>query len=704
MDSEQQRQKRLANLKRMLNPRHVAFVGGQWLVSPIQHCMASGFKGAIWPVNPKYPEIAGLKTYPSVDALPEAPDATFVAVPRELAIEVIGALARRGAAGAVCYAAGFAELGEEGRALQQQLAAAAGELAMIGPVSYGLLNYVDGVTMFASGPGGGRVERGAAFVSQSGNIALTLTINQRSVPFSFVISAGNQAVLKISDYIEGLADDPRVSAIALYIEGLDDIAGFSRAAHKALKNGKPIVALKVGKSELGAQLAMSHTSSLAGNDALYDALFRRLGVIRVHSVTALLETVKLVSVAPPLNGDRLAIFTCSGGDSLMAADHAADIGLSLPQFSAEQFAALRAQLPYFASVSNPLDYNLSLWGDRPALTKCFGIALAGEFDAGMLLLDFPPTDERGQIDCDISVNALIDAARAHGKQPIVCTTLPETFPEATRQRIIALGCPPMQGLEFGLDAFTAGTWQARRKAAIIAGREQIELPAVVPLPGAAGLIEEAEAKRLLQAFGLTVPPSRVVDAATAPEAAAALGFPVVAKVARPVLAHKTEAGAVALNLGGKDAVAAAIAAMSASVARHQPGLKAEQFLIEKQVTGAVAELIIGVKRDEMFGLSLVIGAGGILVEMVRDAANLLLPTDRAAIEGAIRGLRISKLLAGYRGKPAGDIEAVVYAVAAVAAFAEKNRERLVELDVNPLLVLPKGQGAVAVDALIVLAG
>jgi acyl-CoA synthetase (NDP forming) len=321
----------------------------------------------------------------------------------------------------------------------------------------------------------------------------------------------------------------------------------------------------------------------------------------------------------------------------------------------------------------------------------------------MLLIDFPPSDERGRIDCEKSVNALIDAAGMHGKQPIVCTTLSETFPETTRRHAIARGCPPLQGLESGLDAYVAGAWQARRRTEVAARREQIELPAVRPLSGEARLLEEAVAKQRLRAFGLTVPAGRVTDAAGAAAAAAEIGFPVVAKVARPVLAHKTEAGAVALNLTSGDAVSAAIAAMDSALARHQPGMKAERFLIEKQVTGAVAELIIGVKRDEMFGLGLLVGAGGILVEMVRDAANLLLPTDRDAIEQAIRGLRIAKLLAGYRGKPAADIDAVIDAVAAVAAFAERHRDGLVELDVNPLLVLPKGHGVVAVDALVVMA-
>ncbi len=698
------RTRRLANLRRLLKPRHVAFVGGKGLVGPIEGCRAGGFAGDIWVVHPSYPEIAGIKCFPSIEALPEAPDAAYVAVPREASIDIVGALARRGAGGCVCYAAGFAETGPEGAALQQRLVAAAGELALVGPISYGILNYIDGLAMFASGPGGARTERGAAFVSQSGNIALTLTMNERNVPFSYVISAGAQAVLSIADYIDGLADDPRVSAIALYIEGLNDIPAFARASLKALRAGKQIIALKVGRSELGAKLAMSHTSSLAGSDKLYDALFGRLGIIRVDSLPSLLETVKLVSVAAPLRGGRLGIFTCSGGDSLIAADKAAELGLTLPELSPAQFAALRRQLPVFATVSNPLDYNLSLWGDQAGLAQCFGTVLSGDFDAGMLVIDYPPTDERGRRDCDKSVDALLAAAQANGKQPIVCTTLQETLPAATRYRLVAAGCPPMQGLEDALAAYAAATRIAACKAAILAGEENAALPSILPLPEGARLLPEAEAKRRLADHGLTVPNGRLVGAAGGAGAAGEIGFPVVAKVADPVLAHKTEAGAVSLNLRDAQAVDAAVRDMTASVARSNPGSTARSFLVERQVTGAVAELIVGVKRDEAFGLVLVVGAGGILVEMMEDAATLLLPTDRTSIECAIRGLRVSRLLAGYRGKPAGDIGAAVDAVLAIAAFAQAHRDRLVELDVNPLLVLPDGQGVAAVDALVVLAG
>lgn len=698
------RLRRLANLRRLLRPRHVAFIGGKGLAAPIQGCIAGGFTGQIWPVHPTYPDIAGIRCHASVDALPDAPDAAYIAAPREATIEIVRALARRGAGGCVCYAAGFAEVGPEGAALQRALVEAAGDLALVGPISYGVLNYVDGVHMFASGPGGTRTDRGAAFVGQSGNIALTLTMNERSVPFAYVISAGAQAVLSLADYVEALADDPVVNAIGLYIEGLNDVPAFSRAAVKAIERGKPIVAIKVGRSELGAKLAMSHTSSLAGSDSLYDALFDRLGIIRVHSLPQLLETLKFVSVAPSLKGDRLVVFTCSGGDSLMAVDRSADLGLRLPEFSPSQFADLRQQLPVFATVSNPLDYNLSLWGDQPGLTRCFTTALSGDCDAGMLILDYPPTDERSRIDCDKSVNALLEAARTQGKQPIVCTTLQETLPASTRLRLVEAGCPPMQGLEDALYAFSAAARYARRSAEVRTGREAAELPAVGREPGDARLLSEWDAKRLLAGYGVKVPAGRVVPAEGAAAAAAEIGFPVVAKVAEPVLAHKTEAGAVSLNLRDAKSVQSAVTSMAASVERFQPGSKVARILVERQVTGVVAELIVGIKRDPSFGLVLVVGSGGILVEMVQDSASLLLPTSRAAIERAIRGLKIAKVLDGYRGKPAGDVAAVIETVEAVGRFAWDHRDGLAELDINPLIVLPKGRGALAVDALLVMAG
>lgn len=693
------REAKLANLRRLLSPRHVAFVGGQKLAAPIGYCVEAGFTGEIWPVNPSHPEIGGRRCYKSIADLPEAPDATFIAVPRELTIEVMRQLRERGAGGAVCYAAGFAEVGGEGIELQKALVEAAGDLAAVGPNCYGVLNYVEGVAMFASGFGGERTERGVAIVAQSGNLALNLTQNDRSVPLSYVITAGNQAILKLADYIDVLADDRHVSAIALYIEGLDDVPGFSRAVLKARGNGKQVVAFKAGNSELGAKLAMSHTSSLAGNDKLFDALFQRLGVMRVDSIAGLLETAKLVSVAGVPKGDRLGVFTCSGADNLMTADLAARHGVKLPPLSSAQAESLRAQLPSFASVSNPLDYNTSLWGHREALVTAFSTLMEGEVDAGMLIVDYPPSDPAGQRDCDISVDALVTACRATGKTALVASDLSELIPAGARRRMIEIGCAPLQGLETAVAAFGAAATRARQSAA-----PELALPDLPPAPEDACLREEWECKRRLAEFGLALPEGRLVTAAEAPLAAKEIGFPVALKLGRPALAHKTEAGAVALNLRSEQAVADAVTAMSASVAKYQPGLVPELFLVERQVAGFVAELIVGLHRDPQFGLVMVVGMGGTFVELVEDTVPLLLPTDRAAVARALEGLKVMKLLKGFRGKPAGDVEAAVDAIMAIARFADAHRGRLVELDVNPLLVLPEGQGAVAVDALIVMAG
>jgi acyl-CoA synthetase (NDP forming) len=686
---------RRANLRRLLRPRHVAFVGGRSVAEAVRQCLAAGFAGAVWPVHPTLPEVAGLPCFRDIEALPEPPDAAFIAVPNEATIEVVRALARRGAGGAVCYAAGFAEIGEAGQALQRRLVEAAGGLALVGPNCYGLLNNVEGVVLWPSGHGGRRTRRGVALVAQSGNIALNLTLNQRSVPFAHVISVGNQAVLGIADFVAALAADPAVAAIALYIEGLTDIAAFAAATAEARAAGVPLVVLKAGRSALGAALALSHTSSLAGDDALYQALFDRLGVLRVDSLPALLESAKLLAVAGRPRGERLAVFTCSGGECLITADRAAALGLALPGFSPAQAVALKAQLPAFATVANPLDYNTSLWGDGAALRRCFSIVLESGFDAGMLVIDYPPQGATGWEEYDPSVDALIAATRATGTQGLVVSTLPELLPETARDRLVVAGLAPLQGLEEALAAFAGAARLDRRWAAADA------LPALRPAAAAAGgrrLLDEWQSKRLLAGHGLDLPDGRLATPAEAAAAARAIGFPVVAKIARPAIAHKTEAGAVALDLGDQAALAAALSRMAAV-----PGLVIEQLLIERQVTGAVAELIVGVKRDAQFGLALVIGAGGVLVELVADSATLLLPTTGTAIGEALAGLRVARLLAGYRGRPPGDVDAAIRAIASIAAAADALGDRLLELDVNPLLVLPEGQGAVAVDALIVLA-
>ncbi len=692
--------RRRAKLRRLLCPRHLAFVGGRNLVEPIRQAKAFGFAGPIWAVNPKLENIEGIACFRSVNDLPEPPDATFLAVPREPTIEVVRELARMDAGGVIGYAAGFAELGEEGADLQRRLIEAAGDLALVGPNCYGLLNALEGVALWASGHGLARVERGAAIVAQSGNLALNVTMNLRSVPFAHVISMGNQACLGLADFIAVLAEDPRVTAIALYIEGITEVAAFADATIAALERGVPIVALKAGASELGSRLAVTHTSSLAGDDAIYDALFERLAIARAHSVPELLETVKLLSIAPPPSGSRLAVFTCSGGDSLMVADAAGPLGIQLPQPTPVQEAALQALLPDFATVANPLDYNTSLWGHREELVRCFSTMLAGPYDAALLVLDYPHEGIAGRIECDISVDALIEAAHAAGIPAAVGSTLQELIPAEARARMIAAGVAPLQGLPEALTAISALMRYGERGEEIRRdGLENLRLPRPQPLPSVPVLLNEVQSKGLLADFGLSVPARRAVAPSLAVEAALEIGFPVAIKVLAPFIAHKTEIGAVALGIDSAQQVEAALAGMEASLAAAGQG-PIEALVVEAMVTDAVTELLVGVVRDEGLGLALVIGAGGVLAELVKDTQRLLLPTSRQAIGKALSRLTAAKLLWGYRGRPPADLEAAVGAIAAVAAFAEFYRDRLVELDVNPLLVLPRGRGAVAADALI----
>ena len=689
-DGESASARQGANLRRLLAPRHAAFIGGREAARALRQCQAIGFKGEIWPVHPKRRTVEGLPCFPSIADLPAPPDAAFIAVPGETTVEVVRQLAESGAGGAVCYAAGFAERGGAGAQLQESLVAAADDMALVGPNCYGLLNYLDGAALWAEGHGGRPVERGVALITQSGNIGINLTMEQRSVPIAYVISAGNQASLGIEDYVAALLEDSRVTAIGLYIEGLADVQAFARAAVAALEKGVPLVALKSGNSDVGARLALSHTSSLAGSEALYDALFERLGVIRVGSLSALMETLKFLTFAGPLPGRRIGNLSCSGGEASLVADLAAELNLELPELRERQRKALAAQLPDFVTLSNPFDYNTSVWGDGPAKARCFSAFLDGPFDVGVLVLDMPHPETTGIEGWHIALSAFLEAREKSGIAGAVIATLPESLPEAARTQIIERGAVPLQGFEEGLGAIAAAAWYGQQRAAVdgaVAARLLVsDLTEGRREPR---ILDEHTCKEGLAAFGLDVPEGRVASAAEAPTVARALGFPVVVKALAAGLAHKTEAGAVALDLKSEIEVEAAVARMA--------GL-GEQFLIERMVGGAVAELIVGVRRDPQFGLALVIGSGGLLVELVADSRTLLLPCDRAALAEALDSLKVARLLKGFRGRPEGDREAVLDAVAAIAAYAESQRKRLVELDVNPLLVLPKG--ALAVDAMI----
>jgi acetate---CoA ligase (ADP-forming) len=681
-------QARSANLARLLRPRHIAVFGGRLAAAVIRESERIGFEGEIWPVNPGRAELGGRRCFADVAALPEAPDASFIAVPREASIEIVGALAARAAGGAVCYASGFAEAGDQGRTLQSALIEAAGDLAVVGPNCYGLLNYLDGATLWPDVHGGEASEAGVAIVTQSGNIGISLTMQQRSVPLAYLISVGNQALLTVADYIEALLDDGRIKAIGIHVESVDDIERFCRAAAAAYERRIPLVVLKVGRSTLGARAAFSHTSSLVGDDTLYDALFQRLHIARVQSLAELLETLKLLAVTGALPGRRIASISCSGGEAALVADAAEDLGISMPDFTASQVRRLSAILGPLVQVANPLDYHTFIWGKPEAQHACFAAVLEGEQELTLKIIDYPNPQVSDTTDWDATIDALIAAAGNTSGRVAVISTLPENLPRRVREKLLANAIAPLQGLHEGMRALKAamdiGEWFEKARA---------PLPVTVfeHAEGDVLTLDEWQAKQELQHAGLAIPNGQLADAQSVLAVADSIGYPVVLKALVSGLAHKSDVGAVAVNLGDVLALRAAVDAMQSL---------GKRFLVEAMVPAAVAELLVGVTRDAQFGLALTIGAGGSLVELMADTRTLLFPLNRAAVCEALDGLRLSKLLSGYRGAARADRGAAIDAILRIGEYAQANAARLEELDVNPLLVLPEGQGAVAVDALI----
>ena len=673
-------------LERLLRPKTVAVFGGDSAEAVIRQCQAIGYAGEIWAVNPKRAEIAGVSCVASIDDLPGVPDASFVAAPPQAALQIIADLAARGASGAICFTAGFAEAGEEGEALQQQLRDAAGEMPVIGPNCHGFLNYLDGIALWPDEHGGQRAKRGVALITQSGNIALNLPMQQRSLDFAYVISIGNNSMLGLHDYIETLLADERVSAIALHIEGIQDIAGFSAAAIHALQKAVPIVALKTGRSSLGAEITMSHTGSLAGSDRLYSALFKRLGVARCDTLPQFLETMKFLSIVGSLEENTLGSMSCSGGEASLVADYAERLNVEMPALSATSTSELQDMLGARVNVANPLDYHLYIWGDYERLNACFAKFLSNEFACTLLLLDYPPHEGADQSNWEITERALIDAVRDTGQRAVVVASLPETLPANVRQRLAAAGIAPMQGIE---DCIFA----ARAAAEIGASQKRAsEVKAVMQrcdVSGDAVSLDEVASKAALAEFGVTIPEGAVCTASETVLKATAIGYPVVLKAISSELAHKSEAGAVAVGLRDADAV---------QVATDRMAQQFDRFLVEAMAQPTVAELIVGVSRDQSFGLSLLIGTGGTLVELLDDTVSLLLPVSRDDIGTAIGSLKVAKIINAYRGGVAGDSDAVLDAVEAIAAYAVANNGSLLELDVNPLLVTP--DSAIAVDAFI----
>ena len=742
---------RRLNLERLLRPRHVAVIGGREAETVAGECSRIGYRGPVWPVNPRRESIGGHRCFRNVEDLPEPPDAAFVAVPREAAIDTVARLAAMGAGGAVCHTAGFAETGAEGARLEAALVEAAGDLALIGPNCYGVINYLDRAALWPFAHGGSCPGYGVAIVTQSGMLSSDLTMSQRSVPFAFMASIGNQAMVTLADCVDVFSGYRGVRAIGLHVEEVPDVAEFSVAVRKAVGGGIPVVALRTGVSEVGARLASSHTGALSGDDDLYQALFDRLGVIRVSTPAQLLETLKFLCVAGVPEGDRIAGLTCSGGAAAMLADYAQVVGLRFSPPSGGTAERLAQCLPHTATVSNPLDYTTPIWGIPERVRPVFETMLDDPRDVAVIVQDYPLEgldESKGSYLND--AREFIAATRAVGVPAAVCSTLPENIDRATREMLIAEGVAPMQGIREALDAIAGAVWHGRRRSrmrsdsrvaesaagdecgsgsgtesatgarvAVVAAVEAgsrvgagggrgpdrafgVGVGARSSATGSVRTIDEHQAKVRLRRAGMPVPAGCVAGSRDAPQAAAEIGFPVAVKMVSDRLPHKTEAGAVALGVSSPAEVEAAVARIRADVHRYDADAVSDRFLIERMVEPPLAELLVNVRTDPRFGLAMTLASGGVLTELVADSVTILLPADRSDLEEALGRLRVSRLLNGFRGAAPADRTVIDEVLFRLASHLGRDGNDVVEVEINPLFVLP--DQVCVIDALMRVSG
>jgi acyl-CoA synthetase (NDP forming) len=671
----------MSDLSRLFRPKSIAVIGGGvWCTAIVEQCAKIGFKGPVWPVYPKADLLAGVDTFRTLGDLPGAPDACFIGVNRNATVNLVGQLSAMGAGGAVCFASGFLEAeaeDDDAAGLQQELLAAAGEMPILGPNCYGFVNYLDRALLWPDQHGGAPCDSGVAIITQSSNIAINLTMQTRGLPLAYVVTAGNQAQQSIADIGKNLIADPRVTVLGLHIEGIKDLRGFEELARQASVLGKRIVALKVGKSHQAQKATISHTASLAGGDAGAGALLARLGIARLETLPDFLETLKLLHICGPLSHNTMASVSCSGGEASLAADISTRFDVTFPALNSRQEVDLRAALGPMVALANPLDYHTYIWRDADAMARAWSAIVDPTIGLTMLIIDYPLSDRADDSDWECATEAALRVCAETGGKVAVVATLQELLPEKVASRLLAGGVVPICGLR---EAFAAV------QAASVKQPDPSEPLLLASVSSAASILSEAEAKAELACYGLRVPKSnRASTPAMAASIAHEIGFPIVLK--GEGIAHKTEAGAVALGLSNPDAVMKAATTM-----------QADGYLVEEMIGDNIAELLIGVTRDPAHGYVLTLAAGGVLTELLADCQSLLIPTRRTTVLAALQRLKIWQLVLGYRGKPPANIDAIVDAIMAVQMYVVENADGLEEVEVNPLIC--GANKAVAADALI----
>ena len=688
----------IARLDPLLNPRSIAMIGassnpGRIGGMPLDLLTRFGFKGGIYPVNPKYQEVFGLRCWPDIEAVPDAVDLAVLAIGAADVTPMLRRCHAKGIRAAIVYAAGFAEAGGEGARLQDELEAFVAEsgMAVAGPNCMGFANLnTQAHTAFASvfktapaqaGPGS------VSLLTQSGNVcAAVYAIARRlGLPFSHFINTGNEACIDFSQYLEYLAADPQTQIVLGYIEQLRDGDRFVRACRELERQGKLLIALKAGATDKGAQAVQSHTSALAGDRRVYAAAFRQLNVIEAHDFAQMAHLASLATLRHRTAGKRVAVLTMSGALGAILADKFIGAGLALPDLPPDLQDILRGGIPDYGMVGNPVDVTGNVVND-PAFVRTVLQALATSAAIDAVVVYAP-----GYM-LDRMADALAEASRQHRRLFVANDTGLAQSRAALREAEVAV----FEDLGQAVEALAPYLlWCAARGE-----KRQAALPAIKAASTPGLPCNEAQARAYVAACGL---PEAAADVARSADEAVRgarhAGYPVALKVLSPDIAHKTEAGGVALNLADEQAVRGAYAQVTEAASRAQPDARIDGVLVQKMERG-VAEIIVGATRDPVFGPVLTVGLGGVLTEIYQDTSHRLLPVDEDIALEMLRELKAFALLDGFRGKPRGDLAAACRSIVAVGNALLAAPAQVSQIEVNPLLIKEAGQGVAVLDALI----
>jgi acetyltransferase len=699
----------MSALDRMLNPASIAILGAsEDFVKingrPLKFLLDKGYGGRIYPVNPKYDTLAGLPCYPTIGAIPEPVDLAIVAVPAAAVLESLRQCAAKGAAAAVVFSSGFAEMGEAGRALEGEITglAHASGLRVCGPNTLGFMNTFDRVMATFSQAGEGETPPGpVGFVTQSGafGTAIFALARQRGLSLGYFINSGNEADVDFGDLLAHVLEDARIRVVAGYIEGLRDGRKLLAAADRALVLGKPIVLAKVARSGAGARAAASHTGSLAGTDRVYAGVFRQAGIVRARNDEHLLDLAAAFTYCPLPAGGGVGLVTQSGGAGVLMADRCEELGLAVPELAETTREALREVVPAFGAVRNPVDITAQFIAEPGLLSKSLELVLA---DPG--------------VDVAIFYLGLMERAA-----PKIAADLERVAKGSPKPLVVAWAGAPETGLRALREGGVCVLPSATRAVDAVQGlvqfaerrrrheRERTAASAAA-MPGGfvarrfdgRRILRTEDAFRLLAAYGIQAPPARLAHAGDeAARIAENFGTAVALKAESPAILHKTDAGAVRLGVRGAADVRAAFATIVDNVRRHDATAPLDGVLVQAMVTGGT-EMVVGLHHDPQFGPVVMVGLGGIFIEVLEDVAFGAVPLTRGDAEEMLASLRGARILDGVRGRPRADRAALVDVLLAVSRLGAEAGGVIAELDLNPVVVLPEGRGAVALDALVVL--